>query len=77
MEEGRVGHGFPVWNMLLGYVSHVLLGKSRLCLEGFSRAARTCLFRIIRYATPSPITVSLLHRLRRMFTLESLVVPDI
>jgi hypothetical protein len=27
-----VGHGFPVWNMLLGYVSHVLLGKLRLCL---------------------------------------------
>ena len=27
MEEGRVGHGFPVWNMFLGYVSHVLLGK--------------------------------------------------
>ena len=27
VEEGRVGHGFPVWNMFLGYVSHVLLGK--------------------------------------------------
>jgi hypothetical protein len=27
VEEGKVGYGFPIWNMLLGYVSHVLLGK--------------------------------------------------
>jgi hypothetical protein len=47
VEEGRVGHGFPVWNMLLGYVSHVLLGKLRFCLEGFGGAARTYLFRFI------------------------------
>ncbi len=33
VDEGRVGHGFPVWNMLLGYVSHVLLGKFRVTFE--------------------------------------------
>jgi hypothetical protein len=46
VEEGRVGHGFPVWNMLLGYVSHVLLGKCLLNIlpSGFWAALRAPFF---------------------------------
>ena len=27
MDAGKIGHGYPMWNIILGYISHILLGK--------------------------------------------------